>query len=201
MFQQKGSGREEGSQDTLQPRSIDAFWLQRELGKYYTEAEASRTKSDEVLEILRNASDERELENKLMLLLGHDKFALIRLLRKNRMVVLYCTLLASAQSAKDKKDIEDKMEADPDLAPILHALTENIEEDLIQVCVKVEGMSTNSEDTCFHPGLRTLLNDFTMGKEAQQQVHRSDGLYSHSTFAYPALAKMKVPRAVEWFKG
>lgn len=155
MFHQKGSGREESSQDTLQPRSIDAFWLQRELGKYYTEAEASRTKSDEVLEILRNASDERELENKLMLLLGHDKFALIRLLRKNRMVVLYCTLLASAQSGKEKKDIEDKMEADPDLAPILHALTENIEEDLIQVCVKVEGTSMNSEGTYFHPDLRS----------------------------------------------
>lgn len=128
----KGSSTEESAQDTLQPRSIDAFWLQRELGKYYTEAEASRTKSAEVLEILKNASDERELENKLMLLLGHDKFALIRLLRKNRMVVLYCTLLASAQSAKERKDIEDKMEADPDLAPILHALTENVEEDLIQ---------------------------------------------------------------------
>ncbi len=90
-------------------------------------------KSDEVLEILKNASDEIELENKLMLLLGHDKFALIKLLRKNRMTVLYCTLLASAQSAKEKKDIEEKMEIDPDLAPILHALTESVEEDLIQV--------------------------------------------------------------------
>ena len=92
-------------------------------------------KSDEVLEILKNASDEIELENKLMLLLGHDKFALIKLLRKNRMTVLYCTLLASAQSAKEKKDIEEKMEIDPDLAPILHALTESVEEDLIQVCI------------------------------------------------------------------
>ena len=131
--QQQSSGTEESSHDTLQPQSIDAFWLQQELGKYYTKAEASRTKSDEVLEILKNASDERELENKLMLLLGHDKFALIRLLRKNHMVVLYCTLLASAQSAKERKDIEEKMETDPDLAPILHALTENVEEDLIQV--------------------------------------------------------------------
>ncbi|XP_028391652.1 U5 small nuclear ribonucleoprotein 200 kDa helicase-like [Dendronephthya gigantea] len=128
----QGSGNDQALQDILQPRSIDAFWLQRELGKYYTEAEASRMKSEEVLEILKNASDEIELENKLMLLLGHDKFALIKLLRKNRMTVLYCTLLASAQSAKEKKDIEEKMEIDPDLAPILHALTESVEEDLIQ---------------------------------------------------------------------
>ena len=101
-------------------------------------------KSEEVLEILKNASDERELENKLMLLLGHDKFALIRLLRKNRMTVLYCTLLASAQSVKEKKDIEEKMETDPDLAPILHALTESVEEDLIQVRYDVLHSSTSS---------------------------------------------------------
>ncbi|XP_046850049.1 U5 small nuclear ribonucleoprotein 200 kDa helicase-like [Xenia sp. Carnegie-2017] len=126
------SGNDSASQDVLHPRSIDAFWLQRELGKYYNEAEASRKKSEEVLEILKNASDEIELENKLMLLLGHDKFALIKLLRKNRMTVLYCTLLASAQSAKEKKDIEVKMENDPELAQILHALTESVEEDLIQ---------------------------------------------------------------------
>ena len=48
-------------------------------------------------------------------------------------MVLYCTLLATAQSAKDKKEIEEKMSADPDLAPILHALTETEQGDLIQV--------------------------------------------------------------------
>lgn len=68
-----------------------------------------------------------------MLLLGHDKFSFIRLLRKNRSMVLYCTLLATAQSVKEKKEIEEKMEADPDLAQILHALTETDKGDLVQV--------------------------------------------------------------------
>ena len=107
--------------------------MQRELNKYYADAEASRAKTEEVLEILKSAKDERELENKMMLLLGHDKFSFIRLLRKNKNMVLYCTLLATAQSAKDKKEIEEKMSADPDLAPILHALTETEQGDLIQV--------------------------------------------------------------------
>lgn len=48
-------------------------------------------------------------------------------------MVLYCTLLATAQSAKEKKEIEEKMSSDPDLASILHALTETEQEDLIQV--------------------------------------------------------------------
>ncbi|RMX47508.1 hypothetical protein pdam_00002126 [Pocillopora damicornis] len=118
--------------DVLHPRDIDAFWLQRELNKYYADAEASRSKAEEVLEILKSAKDDRELENKMMLLLGHDKFSFIRLLRKNKSMVLYCTLLATAQSAKEKKEIEEKMSADPDLASILHALTETEQEDLIQ---------------------------------------------------------------------
>lgn len=118
--------------DALHPRDIDAFWLQRELNKYYADAEASRSKAEEVLEILKSAKDDRELENKMMLLLGHDKFSFIRLLRKNKSMVLYCTLLATAQSAKEKKEIEEKMSADPDLASILHALTETEQEDLIQ---------------------------------------------------------------------
>lgn len=118
--------------DNLHPRDIDAFWLQRELNKYYADAEASRSKAEEVLEILKSAKDDRELENKMMLLLGHDKFSFIRLLRKNKSMVLYCTLLATAQSAKEKKEIEEKMSSDPDLASILHALTETEQEDLIQ---------------------------------------------------------------------
>lgn len=132
-FLQLEEERAQRAGDGLHPRDIDAFWLQRELNKYYADAEASRSKAEEVLEILKSAKDDRELENKMMLLLGHDKFSFIRLLRKNKSMVLYCTLLATAQSAKEKKEIEEKMSSDPDLASILHALTETEQEDLIQV--------------------------------------------------------------------
>ena len=132
-FAQLEDERSQRAGDNLHPRDIDAFWLQRELNKYYADAEVSRSKAEEVLEILKSAKDDRELENKMMLLLGHDKFSFIRLLRKNKSMVLYCTLLATAQSAKDKKEIEEKMSSDPDLASILHALTETEQGDLIQV--------------------------------------------------------------------
>lgn len=37
----------------LHPRDIDAFWLQRQLGRFYDDAIVSQKKADEVLEILK----------------------------------------------------------------------------------------------------------------------------------------------------
>ena len=37
----------------LHPRQIDAYWLQRELNKFYRDPEVSRSKSEEVLEVLK----------------------------------------------------------------------------------------------------------------------------------------------------
>ncbi len=66
------------SSESLNPQDIDAYWLQRELNKFYRDPEMSRSKSEETLEVLKRAGDERDLENKLVLLLGHDKFAIIK---------------------------------------------------------------------------------------------------------------------------
>ena len=70
--------------DTLEPRLIDAYWLQRELNKFYNVAEESQKKADEVLEILKHSTDNRDCENKLVLLLGYDQFSFIKILLKNR---------------------------------------------------------------------------------------------------------------------
>ncbi|CAF4038819.1 unnamed protein product, partial [Rotaria sordida] len=51
---------------TLQPHLIDEFWLQRNLSKVYAEATDAKLKAQEVLEILKTASDDRELENQLV---------------------------------------------------------------------------------------------------------------------------------------
>ena len=109
---------------TLQPHAIDAFWLQRNLSKVYAEATDAKKKAEEVLAILKQASDNRELENQLVLLLGHDQFDFIKTLRTHRQMILYCTLLASAQSVADKAKIEGEMKNDPDLVWILQALSE-----------------------------------------------------------------------------
>jgi len=109
---------------SLQPHSIDAYWLQRNLSKVYSEATGAKQKAEEVLEILEDAVDDRELENKLVLLLGYDQFDLIKTLRTHRHMILYCTRLASSQSASEKAKLEEKMRNDPELVWILEALSE-----------------------------------------------------------------------------
>ena len=108
----------------LQPHNIDAFWLQRNLSKVYAEATDAKSKAQEVLDILQKASDDREVENQLVQLLGFDQFSLIKTLTTHRQMILYCTLLASSQSASEKTKIEEKMKNDPELVWILQALSE-----------------------------------------------------------------------------
>ncbi|EDV19743.1 uncharacterized protein TRIADDRAFT_51100 [Trichoplax adhaerens] len=123
---------QETSRDCIEPRSIDAYWLQRELNKAYGDHMVSKKKAEEVLDILQNAGDDRECEHKLVIALGIDQFNFIRILRKNRMPVLYCTLLARAQSPAERQVIEAKMKDDPKLVDILRALSALDEEDLVQ---------------------------------------------------------------------
>ena len=118
-----------GNKDTLSkqekglhPLDIDAHWLQRKLSKYYEEAMTSQKKSMEVLDILQKAGDNRECENQLVLLLGYDCFDFIKLLLKNRNMILYCTLLSSAQSDIEKTAIKNKMGMDNELIKILKQL-------------------------------------------------------------------------------
>lgn len=176
----------------LHPRDIDAFWLQRQLSRFYDDAIVSQKKADEVLEILKvglwrslcfcffragkfvfvniilsslilqTASDDRECENQLVLLLGFNTFDFIKILRQHRRMsksallsetvtelmslkmywflslppwhtVQYCTMLASAQSEAEKERIIGKMESDQELSKILYQLQETEKEDIIRV--------------------------------------------------------------------
>lgn len=116
----------------LHPRDIDAFWLQRQLSRFYDDAIVSQKKADEVLEILKTAGDDRDCENQLVLLLGFNTFDFIKVLRQHRMMILFCTLLASAQSEAEKERIMGKMEADAELSKFLYQLQETEKEDLIR---------------------------------------------------------------------
>lgn len=69
---------------SLHPLDIDAYWLQRRLSKIYEDAMVSQAKAAEVLAVLRDATDDREAENQLVLLLGYDCFDFIKLLKKHR---------------------------------------------------------------------------------------------------------------------
>uniref|UniRef100_A0A3Q2YLC9 Uncharacterized protein n=1 Tax=Hippocampus comes TaxID=109280 RepID=A0A3Q2YLC9_HIPCM len=116
----------------LHPRDIDAFWLQRQLSRFYDDAIVSQKKADEVLEILKTASDDRECENQLVLLLGFNTFDFIKILRQHRRMIQYCTMLASAQSEAEKERITGKMESDQELSKILYQLQETEKEDIIR---------------------------------------------------------------------
>ena len=79
---------------------MDAYWLQRELKKTddetsqnkYVDEMKSQKEADEVLEILKHSVNDIECENKLVLLLGYDRFSFIKILLKNRKTGTDCTV-------------------------------------------------------------------------------------------------------------
>uniref|UniRef100_A0A914URZ7 U5 small nuclear ribonucleoprotein 200 kDa helicase n=1 Tax=Plectus sambesii TaxID=2011161 RepID=A0A914URZ7_9BILA len=115
----------------LQPRDIDAHWIQRSLSKFYNDPIVAQQKVKEVLDILKNAVDDRECENQLVLLLGFDQFDFIKTLRQHRQMVLYCTLLAQAQD-HERQLIEQQMDANPELQRLLGQLRETEQTDIVE---------------------------------------------------------------------
>lgn len=82
---------------------------------------------------MQNASDDRECENQLVLLLGFDQFDFIRTLRQHRLMVLYCTLLAQSQTTDERAAIERRMtELGETTRRILDALREVDEKDIVE---------------------------------------------------------------------
>lgn len=81
-----GPGQESGGKHSkgLHPRDIDAYWLQRKLRKFYDDPLIAQSKAAEVMRILKTASDDRDAENQLVLLLGFNQFDFIKVLRQHR---------------------------------------------------------------------------------------------------------------------
>ncbi|XP_049883156.1 putative U5 small nuclear ribonucleoprotein 200 kDa helicase [Pectinophora gossypiella] len=107
---------------TLHPMDIDAYWLQRRLSRHFPDAMLSQAKASEVLKALADAADDRDLENRLVLLLGYDCFEFVKVLNKYRYTILYCIKLASAQSDGERQSIRDEMSRQPHLQKILAQL-------------------------------------------------------------------------------
>ncbi|XP_017773161.1 PREDICTED: putative U5 small nuclear ribonucleoprotein 200 kDa helicase [Nicrophorus vespilloides] len=117
-----GVENEMKKEKALHPLDIDAYWLQRRLSKIYDDAMMSQARAAEVLNVLRDANDDRECENQLVLLLGYDCFDFIKQLKKYRQMILYCTMLAKSQSETERSKIREKMSEDPSLSRILKVL-------------------------------------------------------------------------------
>ena len=121
LAQDEDDSREETQKasEAVAIKDIDAFWLQRKVAEYYNDAITSQAKAKAVMEILGQVKDDRDCENKLVLLLDYDKFDLVKLITKNRLAIRYCTLLGQAQTPADREVIEEEMRENPQLIPIL----------------------------------------------------------------------------------
>jgi pre-mRNA-splicing helicase BRR2 len=117
-----GASESDKKEKSLHPLDIDAYWLQRRLRDYFQDPLVSQAKADEVLSILKDSNDDRDCENQMVLLLGYDCFDFIKVLKKNRQMILYCTLLAKAQSETERQKVREQMKNDSALLKILRQL-------------------------------------------------------------------------------
>ncbi|KAL3278293.1 hypothetical protein HHI36_013626 [Cryptolaemus montrouzieri] len=152
-----GVTEEMKKEKSLHPLDIDAYWLQRKLSKIYDDAMISQAKAAEVLNVLRDAADDRECENQLVLLLGYDCFDFIKMLKKHRQMILYCTLLAKSQSDSEKEKIKNKMMDDPSLSRILKILDTG----------KTDEDKDNEESTTHSSRRKHNMDDVEMVSAAQ----------------------------------
>ncbi|OIT02200.1 dexh-box atp-dependent rna helicase dexh12 [Nicotiana attenuata] len=111
----------------LDVQYIDAYWLQRKISQAYLEQKIDPQQcqklAEEVLIILAEGGDDRDVETKLLVHLQFDKFSLIKYLLRNRIKVVWCTRLASAEDQAKRKKIEQEMLGlGPDHAAILEQL-------------------------------------------------------------------------------
>lgn len=94
--------------DKVSPQQVDAFWLQRTIGIYYTDPVQSSDFTTRSYDLLSSEAELRDLENSLAEMFGYENFDLVALLTKNREVIVWCTKLARA-SDEEKQDVEVAM--------------------------------------------------------------------------------------------
>ena len=179
----------------LHPHDIDAYWLQRQLHKYYSDPMMAQGKAQEVLSILRDASDDSNAENQLVKLLGFTHFNFIKVLRQHRNMVLYCSLLAQAQSEEEKRNIEDEMAADAELKIILCALRDTDKEDIVlerqcrQLCLEgdLSAMEVDQAEVLESTNMLDLEDlQFTQGSHlmTNEQCQLPEGSYRKQRKGY-----------------
>eukprot|EP00052_Salpingoeca_macrocollata_P008148 m.64806 g.64806 ORF g.64806 m.64806 type:complete len:2134 (+) comp16452_c0_seq1:64-6465(+) len=110
--------------DYVDPRGVDAFWLQREVAKYQKDAMESQRLADEVFKALEESKDDRDAESRLLGVLGFEYFDFVKKLRANRNLVLWATRLARAAGEEERLAIERTMLASPELATVLRRVKE-----------------------------------------------------------------------------
>jgi pre-mRNA-splicing helicase BRR2 len=109
---------------TLTVHEIDAHYLQRQLSKKMEQdADEIADIAKQVLHVLGEATDLRECENKLLVLLGFDLFPTIQLFLANRRKLWAIISLQKAQTEQEKSSIEELLQQDEEGRAIWQELT------------------------------------------------------------------------------
>ncbi|KAF8328166.1 Sec63-domain-containing protein [Cantharellus anzutake] len=86
--------------NTVSPHEVDGFWLQRLISTAYPDPVTATDKTASALNILSSEANLRDCENELMELFDYDKFDLVRILTKNRDVIVWCTKLSRSDEGE-----------------------------------------------------------------------------------------------------
>ncbi|KAK3934484.1 pre-mRNA splicing helicase [Diplogelasinospora grovesii] len=112
-------GRKDKSQEKnyVPARDVDAYWLQRQIGRVYPDAHIQHDKTLSALRILSGEPDEpggeqkqlRDIENDLMELFDYEHHEIVQKLIENREKVVWLTRLARAENQQERETIEREM--------------------------------------------------------------------------------------------
>lgn len=106
----------------VNPRDIDAYWLQRQVGIYVKVGhEQSAELAQQILPMLAG-DDFRIVESELLELLDVDQFQFVKFLTTNKTAIYYCTRLLQAQSEMDRASIETEMRSNSAASAVLTQL-------------------------------------------------------------------------------
>lgn len=97
------------SSPALDPRSIDAYWIQRQLNQYYSDAHECQLVAEQVFRIISSDDLDQVCEHDLVKLLQFDKFEFVILLLDHRETIVWCTKLSRAQSTEEKNKVRHEM--------------------------------------------------------------------------------------------
>ncbi|KAH7368969.1 pre-mRNA-splicing factor brr2 [Plectosphaerella cucumerina] len=108
---------QDGKRHAVPARDIDAFWLQRQIGKVYADHHEQVDKATEALRLLSGEPDEeggdekplREIENDLMELFDYEHHTLVQLLIENREKIVWLTRHAKAETDEERAVVEREM--------------------------------------------------------------------------------------------
>lgn len=177
----------------IHPLDIDAYWLQRRLRDFFQDPLISQAKADEVLSILKNSNDERDCENQMVLLLGYDCFQFIKILKKNRQMILYCTLLAKCQSESERQKIREEMRNDSQLLKILKQIDTGKGDDIEEFEEKSKSKKRRRQDELGGGGDEEVEIDESGKMEGMRKVIELEDLVFTQGSHFMANKKCQLP--------